>query len=182
MQSWILVFILLVGSLFAIKIAYVLSVTMALPFTRGALYVSTSRRRIEAFLDAVPMKPYQVVIDLGCGDGRVLRKVYKRYGVKAIGYEMNLLAYVKARLLSLGFKSVTIRLRNFWKADLSKADIIFCYLYPDVMRELSKKLRKELRPGTVVVSCNFPLPAWRSARVLRPGNNLHNDPIYIYGI
>lgn len=182
MPTWILIFILLVGGLFALKITYVLSVAMVLPFTRGALYVSTSRRRIEAFLNAVPMKPGQVVVDLGCGDGRILRRVYKRYGVEAIGYEMNPLAYCKARLLSLGFGRVRIRLRNFWKADLSKADVIFCYLYPDVMRDLSKKLRKELRPGAVVVSCNFALPDWHSARVLRPGNNLHNDPIFIYGV
>ena len=123
-----------------------------------------------------------LIVHLGCGDGRILRKVYKQYGVKAIGYEMNPLAYVKARILSLGLKSIRIRLRNFWKVNLSNADMIFCYLYPDVMRELSKKLRKELRPGAVVVSFNFALPDWQSARVLRPGNNLHNDPIYIYGV
>lgn len=180
MSTWVLIFIAAAGCLFILKMVYVLSVVVVLPFTRGALYVSTSQRRIAAFLDAVPLQPGQVVIDLGCGDGRVLRRVCRRYGARAIGYEMNPMAYVKARLFCLGTDGVNVRLRNFWKADLSTADVIFCYLFPDVMRELSGKLRRELKPGTTVVSCNFKLPQWLPAKVLRPGNSLHNDPIYIY--
>jgi hypothetical protein len=126
------------------------------------------------------MKTGQCLIDIGCGDGRVLRKAYKRYGVEAIGYELNLLAYLKAQLLCLGLKGVTIRWRNFWAADLSAADVIFCYLFPDVMHRLAAKFRGDLKPGTVVVSCNFSLPGFAPDRVLRPGNSLHNDPIYIY--
>jgi len=180
MSNWVLAFILLAGGLFALKMIYALSVALVLPVTRGALYVSTSRKRIGAFLNAVPMQAGQVLMDLGCGDGRVLRSVRNRYGVRAIGYELNLMAYTKARLLCLGMKGIEIRLQNFWKIDLSEADVIFCYLYPDVLQDLCVKLGKELKPGAVVVSCNFALPQWRPDRVLRPEHSLHNDPIYIY--
>lgn len=180
MSNWVFAFILLVGGLFALKMTYVLSVALVLPVTRGALYVSTSRKRIGVFLDAVPMQAGQVLVDLGCGDGRVLRSVRKRYSVKAIGYELNLMAYTKARLLCLGRKGIEIRLRNFWKADLSNADVIFCYLFPDVLQDLCVKLKEELKPGAVVVSCNFALPQWRPDMVLRPDHSLHNDPIYMY--
>jgi trans-aconitate methyltransferase len=170
------------GSLFLLKMAYVLSVAVVLPVTRGALYVSTSRKRIAAFLDAVPVQPGQVVIDLGCGDGRVLRMVRRRYGTCTIGYEMNPVAYIKARILCAGVGDISVRMQNFWKADLSAADVVFCYLFPDVMVRLSEKLRRELKPGATVVSCNFELPGWQPGRILRPGNSLHNDPIYIYKI
>jgi SAM-dependent methyltransferase len=180
MSNWVVAFILLAGGLFALKMAYALSVALVLPATRGALYVSTSRKRIGAFLDAVPMQAGQVLVDLGCGDGRVLRCARRRYSVMAIGYELNLMAYTIARLLGWGMKGVEIKLRNFWKADLSKADIIFCYLFPDVLQDLCVKLKKELKPGAVVVSCNFALPQWPPDTVLRPGQSLHNDPIYVY--
>jgi hypothetical protein len=75
---------------------------------------------------------------------------------------------------------VEVRRRDFWKANLSEANVIFCYLFPDVMQNLSDKLIVELNPGTVVASCNFALPGWQAVRVVRPGSAFHNDPIYIY--
>jgi len=180
MSNWVFAFILLAGGLFALKMTYTLCVALVLPATRGALYVSTSRKRIGAFLDAVPMKAGQVLVDLGCGDGRVLRSARRRYSVSAIGYELNLMAYATARLHCWGMKGVEIKWRNFWKADLSNADIIFCYLFPDVLQDLCVKLAAELKPGAVVVSCNFALPQWQPYMVLRPEPSLHNDPIYIY--
>lgn len=180
MPTFICIFIILAGGLFALKIAYVLSTSLVLPSTRGALYVSTSRVRISAFLDAVPMKAGQLLIDLGCGDGRVLREARKRYGVRAIGYELNLLAYLKAQLLCLGRDGIEISRRNFFAADLAEADVVFSYLFTDVMNDLATKLKSDLKPGTVVVSCNFALPGFNPELILRPGSSLHNDPIYIY--
>ncbi|UCG13014.1 MAG: class I SAM-dependent methyltransferase [Deltaproteobacteria bacterium] len=179
-STFILAFIVLIGTLFGLKIAYVVSTALVLPTTQGALYVSTSRVRVLAFLDAVPMQEGQLLVDLGCGDGRVLRAARKRYGVRGLGYELNLLAYLKAQLLCLGSKGIEIRRRNFWTADLSEADTIFCYLFPDVMKKLSAKLKFDLKPGAVVVSCNFVLPGFNPDLVLRPGNSLDRDPIYVY--
>jgi SAM-dependent methyltransferase len=182
MSTYIWVLMVLLGGLFGLKIAYVLGTSLVLPITQGALYVSTSRQRIAAFLRAVPMKEGQLIVDLGCGDGRVLRRARKQYGVKAIGYEMNPLAYLKAQILCLGHKGIEVRHYDFWKVDLSDADVVFCYLFPDVMRKLSLKLRSELRPGTTVVSCNFAVPGFAPEQVLRPIGSLHNDPIYIYHV
>lgn len=162
------------------KMAYVLCTALALPVTQGALYVSTSRVKIKAIMDALQMKPGQVLVDLGCGDGRVLRRASKYFNARAIGYEVNLLAYIKARMLCLGRKRVIVERKNFWPVDLSNADVVFCYLFPDVMRKLSDKLKTELKPGAVIVSCNFVLPGFTPARILRPGGTLSNDPLYVY--
>jgi len=178
--AWLWIFIILAGGLFALKISYVLCTALVLPITQGALFVSSSRVRVAAFIDAVPMHTGQLLIDIGCGDGRVLRKASKCYGAKAIGYEVNLMAYIKARLLCLGDKNIQIKWKNFWKENLAGADVVFCYLYPDVMKRLSDKLRSDLKPGTVVASCNFALPGFQSEKILRPGGALHNDPLYIY--
>ena len=180
MHSLIYTILVITGVFFGLKLAYVLCTAVVLPATRGALYVSTSRVRISAFLDAVPMKAGQLLVDVGCGDGRILRQVGRRYGVRALGYELNLLAYLKAKIFCLGCRNIQIKWRNFWAADLSDADVVFCYLFPDVMGDLGAKLKSDLKPGAVVVSCNFPIPGFSPKRVLRPGNSLHNDPIYVY--
>ena len=180
MTGWVLAFFILAGGLFFAKLVYAVSVALALPVTRGALYVSTSRKRIAVFADAVAMQPGQVLIDLGCGDGRVLRGVRRHFDIQAIGYEFNLLAYLKARLLCLGRRGISIRLRDFWKADLSGADVIFCYLFPDVLPDLSGKLGRELKAGAVVVSANFAIPGWHPEKVLRDVRGRHIDPLYVY--
>ncbi len=180
MAAWIWIFIILAGGLFTLKIIYVLSITLVLPITQGALYVSTSRAKIAAIINAVPMKADQILVDLGCGDGRVLREVQKRYGVRTVGYEVNPLAYLKARLLSIGSNNIKIKRENFWQADLSQADVVFCYLYPDVMKRLAIQLAASLKPGAVIVSSNFSLPGFVPSRVIRLANSLCSDPIYIY--
>ena len=182
MPMWVWLFIIFAGGLFAIKMAYVLCTAMALPTTQGALFVSTSRARIRAFIEAVPMKAGQVLVDLGCGDGRILRQAHKCYQVRAIGYEVNWMAYLKASALSLCSKNIEIRRRDFWSANLANADVVVCYLYPDVMRKLSTKLKASLKPGAVIVSCNFTLPGFQPSRVLHPAGALHGDPVFIYRV
>ena len=182
MSGWVIIFLVLTGILFGAKMLYAFSVALALPVTRGALYVSTSRKRIEAFANELNMKPGQVLIDLGCGDGRVLRCIRRRFGARVIGYELNLLAYLKARLMCLGRRGITIRFRDFRKVDLSDADVVFCYLFPDVLPELSIKLGSELKPGAAVVSANFAIPGWRPQQVLRGGHDLQSDPLYFYRV
>jgi SAM-dependent methyltransferase len=180
MATWIWIFIILAGGLFCLKIAYIFCTVLVLPTTQGALYVSTSRAKIAAFIEAVPMTDRQMLVDLGCGDGRVLREAQKRYGIRAVGYEINPLAYLKARLSSFGSNKTKIIHQSFWKADLSRADVVFCYLYPDVMQKLADKLKSELKPGAIIVSSNFPLPGYIPSKVIRLKSSFHNDPIFVY--
>ncbi len=182
MPLWLFVIFLVIGGLIVVKMLHAITVVSVFPVTQGAMFTSTARVKIQAIMEAVPMKPPDFFVDLGCGDGRALREATKRYGVRCLGFEINPLAYVLARVLCLGFGNIRIRWRNFWKADLREADVVFCYLFPDVMKRLADKLESELRPGTRVVSCNFPVPGWQPVAVLHAASTLHNDPIYVYRI
>ncbi len=182
MPQWLVIFMLLSGTLVGLKVAYALCTSLALPATRGALYVSTPRSRISEILEAVPMQEGQILVDLGCGDGRVLRMASRLYRIRGVGYELNLLAYIKAKLQCLGCHRIKVKWQNFWQADLSTADVVFCYLFPDVMKDMSVKLQKELKNGATVISCNFPIPDLELQSVLRPSGSLINDPVYIYTI
>jgi len=180
LPAWIWWLLGLIAVLFGLKVVYLVSTALSLPATKGAMFVTTSRTRVRAFLEAVPLGPGQLLIDLGCGDGRVLRAARRRYGVRAIGVEINPLPYLLARVLAWGRPGIEVRRGSFWTEDLGPADVVTCYLFPDVMARLADKLAAELRPGARVVSFNFPLPGWRPERVLTPGPSRHGDPIYIY--
>lgn len=182
MPTWLLAIMLTAGILIFVKMVHALAVVSVFPVTQGAMFTSTARIKIRTFLDAVPMKKTDFLMDLGCGDGRVLRAAVARYGVRCLGFEINPVAFALARLLCLGSRNIRIHWGNFWKADLHEADVVFCYLFPDVMKRLAEKLALELRPGARVVSCNFPIPGWRPAAVLHADSALHNDPIYVYRV
>ncbi len=182
MPTWLVVIFTIMGTAAALKILHALAIVVVHPVTQGAMYTSTARVKIRTVLEAVSMKPGELLVDIGCGDGRVLRAARKRYGVTCLGFEINPIAFAKAKLLTVGRRGVKIRCGNFWKADLTKANIVSCYLFPDVMRRLGLKLGKELAAGARVISFNFPIPGWKHQAVLRAASKLNNDPIYIYRI
>jgi SAM-dependent methyltransferase len=180
MPAWVFIALFIIGGLIAAKLLLTASIVTVFPITRGAMFHPSASVRVKTVLDRVPMAPGELLVDIGCGDGRVLCGARRRYGVRALGFEVNPLAYVMARLRTLGMSGVEVRCADFWKAGLDGADVVFCYLFPDVMKRLAEKLAAELRPGTRVVSCNFPLPGWTPQEILRPDSSLHGDPIYLY--
>ena len=182
MPTWIIILLTLMGILIVCKLLFAFSLVSVFPITQGAMFHPSARVRVKTFLDHVPMKAGELLVDIGCGDGRVLREAKRRYGVRALGFEVNLLAYTLARLSTIGMEGIEVRLTNFWNVDMGDADVVFCYLFPDVMGRLAQKLLRELRPGTSVISCNFPLPGWRHRELLYPESALHADPIYVYQI
>lgn len=180
MSTWVLASFIVIGILFLIKMTVAASIVSVLKITEGAMFHPSAKIRVKTFLDATPMTPQDTLIDIGCGDGRVLREAWKRYRVRALGYEVNFLVYALAKIRNFFASGVRISYRNFWKEDISPADIVFCYLFPDVMERLAKKLGNELRPGTRVVSCNFAVPGWKPHCVLNPNSFFHSGPIYCY--
>ena len=168
-------------------VAYIVIITFALLTgistfkTGGAMFATTHNSKIKKVLEAVTMLPGQVVYDLGCGDGRFLIAVVRKYKVKAIGFEINPWAYMLSKLkVRLWHTNVLIHFKDFWKADLGSADIVFCYLFPDVMERLKEKLSQELKVGAKVISCNFEIPGWRPEKIITASHPAHNDPIFIY--
>jgi ribosomal protein L11 methylase PrmA len=165
----------------ALKMAFALLTGLSSFKTGGAMFTTTHRSKIKKILEAIPMHPGQVVYDLGCGDGRFLIAAAKRYKVKAIGFEINPWAYLLSRFrVGLCQANVSIHFQDFWKADLSEADIVFCYLFPDVMERLREKLSKELKAGAKVISCNFEMPGWKPEKIIIASHPTHTDPIFIY--
>ncbi len=117
-------------------------------------------------LKVTKIKKGERVVDLGCGDGRIVFRAEKEFGAIAEGYEISVFVWLLAqsnRILKRA-KSKIYR-RNFFTADLSKADVVFCYLLPEVMQELVPKFQKELKKGARIISASFSLPGWQARKI-----------------
>ncbi len=104
------------------------------------------------------MKSTDTVFDLGSGDGRVLMECAK-VCKKAIGYEINLflVAWTMIKIMIGQQSKVDVKWQDYNKAKFNDATIIFLYSIRGFIPKLQEKLKKELRPGTKIISYKFPL-------------------------
>ena len=123
--------------------------------------------------------PDDLVYDLGCGDGRIIITAARRYGARAVGIELDPLRYLWCQMLItvLGLRDrVRIVQGNFFKQDLSAADVVACYLLRDTNKKLQDKFKNELSPNTRVVSNYFTFPG------LQLVNEDKEEKLYLYSL
>lgn len=97
-----------------------------------------------------------IVYELGSGTGTAMIVAAKAFNVqKAVGIETSASrvwwSQQKARRHNV-IKQTTFLQKNFYDIDLSPASVVYLYLVPRVIKELQKKLLKDLKPGTRVVT------------------------------
>ena len=114
-------------------------------------------------LEMANIKPGELVIDLGAGDGRIVVLAAMKYDAKAIGIEIDpircLIANLIIMLLGLR-KKAHVYYGNFFSFDITSANVVMLYLLRSTNQQLKKKLDKELRSGTRVVSNSFVISGW----------------------
>ncbi len=129
----------------------------------GAIYFPTSARNTEAAVLLSGAGPGEKVADLGSGDGKILI-AFARAGVQATGFEINphLVRSSRKAIERMGLENLArVEWKSIWKADLSGFDAIYVYGIPYIMKKLGKKIRREMKPGSRVVSNIFQFPDWQ---------------------
>lgn len=128
----------------------------------GAPYVPTHKKQTETALDLLALKPGQTLLELGCGDGRVLRAAARR-GIRSVGYELSPLLFVIAWLATLRYrKLIKVRWANYWSAKWPPAEGIYVFLLDKYMPKLDRAIKQKHRP-LKVVSFAFKIPGKRAA-------------------
>ena len=124
----------------------------------GAPYLPTLKKQQKEALDLLDLKPGQLLIELGSGDGRILKEAANR-GVRAIGYEINpfLVTYSKITCWSQR-DLVETHWRNFWHISISPADGVYTFLLDHYMPKLDRKIESEIEKPLKLVSNAFELP------------------------
>ncbi len=121
----------------------------------GAPYVPAFTQDLGELLDLASVGEETQFIDLGCGDGKVLHAAAQR-GAHVVGYEINPVLWLicKWRLRTYPASS-KVYLRSMWRADITRADVVFLYLHTKWMDKMERKLVAEGKKGSRVVSYVF---------------------------
>jgi len=143
---------------------------LVVPALYGLPWIPTREKRIRRALELVELHPGETLYDLGAGDGRVLVMAVKEFGAEAVGIEVGPVqcALGWLRILFSGSRGVArMRCGNFYRADLSGADVVFVYITSSQVSRLRPLLERDLRPGARVVSIAADFPDWEPVTVDR---------------
>ncbi len=121
----------------------------------GAPYLPALKHQIETGLDLLDLQPGQTMIDLGCGDGKVLVAAARR-GYRVVGVELNPVLALVARIRTWRYRRlVSVRCADFWHSKLPVSDGVFVFLIPRLMPKLDQLMK---RRGGKLVSVAFRIP------------------------
>ena len=135
------------------------------PAKAEAPYVPTPSSIVDRMLTLAGVGPGDYVIDLGSGDGRLVTTAVSGYRARGgMGFEIDG-ALVKLANDNAAKAGVADRVkfveRDLFVANVGDATVVTLYLMPGMLGRVEDKLAKELKPGTRVVSHDYPLPSWK---------------------
>lgn len=148
-------------------------------------FTPTPPETVDEMLCLADVREGDVLYDLGSGDGRIPITAAKRYGIRAVGLELNPKLLARARRQAR-IEGVSDRVRfveaDIFQADLRSATVVTLYLLPELNVRLRPKLLRELRPGTRIVSHDFDMGDWEPERKVRVNwKNLYRT-IYVWTV
>lgn len=154
--------------------ALVLAGGFGLSAVAGAPYLPLLRRSQKQVLDLAELKAGETLLDLGSGDGAVLRAAARR-GARAVGYEINPWLFLYSKVACWPWRrQIEIKYGNYWQARWPEADVIYVFLIEHYMAKLERQLEERLKTPTRVVSYVFKLPK------RKPNATLPDAYLYLY--
>lgn len=153
----------------AILIICIIGLLFAVVVFVGAPYLPTMKTQVAAAFTLLDLKKGQTLLELGCGDGRVLIEAAKR-GYNAVGIELNLALVLVALWRTRHYrKQVRIIWGNYWLKPWPESDGVFTFLINNFMPKLDIYMQ---RYGGKLVSVAFKIPKKQTAKEL--------DSVYLY--
>lgn len=169
-----------VATIMMIAVLLMILTAMASLFVRVP-YVPSKMRVVESMVNAAKLKKGDKVYDLGCGDGRLLLEAEKKAHIATEGYEAAPIPYLIARLKKWIYRSkMNIHFKNFFNSNLGDADVVFCYLGPEVMTKLRTKFQKECKKGTRIISNTFQMHGTVPTQIWPKNQKTKMPSIYLY--
>jgi SAM-dependent methyltransferase len=148
--------------------------------TLDALWEPTDRITVRRILLLGGVGPDDHVVDLGCGDGRIVVAAARDFGARSTGVEIDPLRVLwgRAWILLAGLRAeARIVHANMYTYDLADATVVILFLSATSNFRLQDRVRKELAPGSRVVSYYHPIWGWEPDLV---GEARDGYPIYVY--
>jgi cyclopropane fatty-acyl-phospholipid synthase-like methyltransferase len=136
------------------------------------IFVPTGPQVVEAMLKLAKVGPNDVVYDLGSGDGRIPIAAVQDFNAKsAVGIDIDPQRIREANA-NLAKSKVGNRVRflnqDLFTTPIGEATVVTLYLLQSLNEKLMPKLRKELKPGSRVVSQTFSMgPTWQPDQTIQ---------------
>jgi hypothetical protein len=133
------------------------------PIKNAGPYVPSPQSVVSDMLRYADVNGNDFLIDLGSGDGRIVLTAAKVFGARGFGVEIkeDLVKRANESAKQQGLADrVKFMKQDLFRTDISQASIITMYLLPDTVNMLRDKFMNELKPGTRIVSHDYPLTGW----------------------
>lgn len=146
----------------------------------GPPYVPAPHSIVDRILKEMALQPDQLFVDLGSGDGWVVRRAISRYQVSGWGVEINPFLYLYSCLSSVvfGIQNCRFTLGSYLSVDLSKASTIYVYPIPSAIPAWRDKISRECKKGTIVASFRFSVPGWEKLLIKQLDFDHHSAYLY----
>ncbi|HEY5899214.1 MAG TPA: methyltransferase domain-containing protein [Burkholderiales bacterium] len=150
----------------AVALVFALNTACAadlLPSKDAGPYVPSPQSVVSDMLRYADVSANDFLIDLGSGDGRIVLTAAKVFGARGFGVEIkdDLVRKANEAAHKEGVADrVKFIKQDLFKTDISPATVVTMYLLPDTVNMLKDKFLTELKPGTRIVSHDYPLTGW----------------------
>jgi precorrin-6B methylase 2 len=133
-----------------------------------APYVPTPQDVVDRMLAFAAVGKDDLVVDLGCGDGRIPITAARTYGARGIGVDIDpqRIAEANANAAAAGVTHmVTFKLQDAMTTDVSQATVVTLYLLSSSNLKLRPILTRQLKPGARIVAHNFAMGDWEAEKI-----------------
>ena len=147
-------------------------------------YVPTKQSAVDEMLMVAKVTSDDYVIDLGCGDGRIVITAAKKHKARGLGVDLNpkRIGESKRNASKAGVTNlVEFRQADVMKTDVRRATVVTLFLLTEVNLWLRPRLFDQLAPGTRVVSNSFSMRDWKPDREVKHPD-AYNKVIYFWVI
>lgn len=148
---------MIIISILAIIILLILLTFVWPPDSPWSPWWRTDKSTARAACRLARVSKKDVVYELGSGDGEFVLTAGMEFGAKATGIEIDATRYwisqIKKQISKN--KNATFIRDDFKKIKLSDASVVYFYLVPKVIERILPKLKRELTPGTRIVSYKY---------------------------
>lgn len=145
------------------------------------IYLPTPPKVVDAMLEMAKVRKGDVLYDLGSGDGRIPIAAAKKYGIRAVGVDIDPVRVKEARANAAAAgvsDKVTFRQEDLFKTDFSEASVVTLYLLSSLNEKLRPRLLAELKPGTRIVSHAFRMGDWEPEKT----RDVEGSTIYFWTV
>ncbi len=155
-------------------------------------FVPTPIAVVDKMLELADIKKGDVLYDLGSGDGRIVIRAAQKYGIRAVGIEVDSLLLAEARKAAQAAgvsHLVQFRAEDALKADISRATVVTLYMLPWFNEAMKPNFKKMLKPGARIVAHDFGIEGWEPDLTvklpdweIKAGGRKHQHVLFLWRI